>query len=142
ATPSARMSCSRPRIGKYVPRIASWTHSSPCGHRPAPRAYGRCECRTRANASFTIGNPLSALCAGAGRRPELKGTRGALEDALSRAKGLVDEDEDLLPPVVADDPRVARDGLTLAEPEALGTEEVHCVRHLRLRRLGKLFLKV
>src|SRR5436190_13402459 len=46
------MSWRSPRTGRYVPRIASCTHSSPCGHRPAPRAYGRCEWRTSANASF------------------------------------------------------------------------------------------
>src|SRR5438309_5262128 len=42
-TPASRRSWSRTRSGRYVPRTASCTHSSPCGHRPAPRAYGRCE---------------------------------------------------------------------------------------------------
>src|SRR5881628_2692348 len=39
ATPLSRRSWRRPSSGRYVPRIASCTHSSPCGQRPAPRAY-------------------------------------------------------------------------------------------------------
>src|SRR6266571_2800561 len=38
--------------------MASCTHSSPCGQRPAPRAYGRCEWSTSAKASFTLSTVL------------------------------------------------------------------------------------
>src|SRR5437773_7165846 len=49
----------RTRSGRYVPRTASCTHSSPWGHRPAPRAYGRCEWSARTNV------PTVAFCGSA-----------------------------------------------------------------------------
>src|SRR6266850_1763073 len=49
ATPDSRRSCRSTSSGRYVPSTASWIHSSPCGHRPAPRQYGRCEWSAKTN---------------------------------------------------------------------------------------------
>src|SRR5438874_3921141 len=119
---SSARSCSAARSGRYVPVAASWIHSSPWGHRPAMRAYGRCEWRTNVNAPcFTSSDSVreSAL-----RRTDRRAARDvALFDALG---------DDARPDhAVAPDPRVLGDLRALAHDRDAAVDDV---RPLVVRR--------